>query len=157
MFPQGWHWPRSGANTIETVIYVQNDVAGYQGDYLAWTAGYYNGHPELAIRMVDTCPAGVNCIVARTQDLAYPTWGLTSVGCCLPTNHVGNVVMRFDPLLGTFGTVYSTRLIFFHEFCHALGGGFTPSGAASIHEFCNWEWRTLIFSEITRVYHDDPG
>jgi hypothetical protein len=154
MFPQGWHWPRYGTDTAQTHVYVQNDLVGYQSDDLGWTAGYYNGHPELAIHVVDVCPAGVNCIVARTVDLAYPTVGLTSVGCCSPVNHIGNSVLRLDPVIGAAGTTeFNTRVTIFHEFCHALGGGFGDD----IHELCNWAWRAAIFAEVARVYHDDPG
>jgi hypothetical protein len=153
MFPQGWHWPRLGSNTTETIVYVQNDVVSYQGDDLAWATGYYNGHPELAIRLVDTCPAGVNCIVARTVDLAYPTVGLTGISIGAD-RHLLNSLMRLDPVVGAAGmTEFNTRLVFFHELCHAFGGGF----GEDIHELCNWPYRAMIFDEIARVYHDDSG
>jgi hypothetical protein len=151
MFPQGWHWPRTGASTTVTVVYVQNDVASWQGDYLAWTTGYYNGHPELAIRLVDTCPAGVNCIRVVTQEIS-PSAGLTGISTG-SSPHILTSLLRLDPDVGRVGTVFGTRLIFFHEFCHALGGGFRDD----IHHLCNWDWRASIFSEIARVYHDDHG
>ena len=151
MFPQGWHWPRLGANKVETIVYVQNDVVGYQGDYLLWTVGYYNAHPELSIRMVDVCPTGVNCIVVRTVEIS-PNAGLTGVSIGAD-RHLLNSTMRLDPDVGRVGTASNTRMVFFHEFCHALGGGFRDD----IHALCNWAYRVLIFEEISRVYHDDPG
>jgi hypothetical protein len=152
MFPQGWHWPRLGSNTTETVVYVQNDVAGYQGPYLAFAASYYSLHPELAIRMVDTCPTGVNCVVARTENLAYPNVGLTWVSTG-STPHLLKSVLRLDPDVGRVGTISYSKMLVFHEFCHALGGGFRDD----IHHLCNWAYRSAIFSGIARVYHNDPG
>lgn len=153
MFPQGWHWPRlstTGSSTAETTVYVATrDLVGYQLDDVTWAAGYFNGHPELVMRVVDTCPAGRNCIRTQTQDLTYPTIGLTSVSFN-SSRHLLSSTLRLDP-------VVNSRAPVFHEMCHGLGGGFTPPGEASIHEFCNWEWRSLIFDEISRVYHDDPG
>lgn len=154
MFPQGWHWPRTApttASTIQTVVYVQNDVVGYQGPYLAWAATYYDSHPELALRMVDTCPAGVNCIKVRTEDLAYPNVGLTGVSIG-GERHLLTSWMRLDLQVGSANTVSWGKRVLFHEFCHALGGGFRDD----IHSYCNFEHRALIFSEITRVYHNDP-
>jgi hypothetical protein len=158
MFPQGWHWPRTGTNTTETVIYVaaRYGLASHQLPYVTWAAGYYNSHPELAIRVVDRCPAGINCVVVSTLNLPYPVVGSTWVSTG-STPHLLGSGLRLDPDVGRNMSATQSRLTVFHEFCHALGGGFTPPGAASIHEFCNWKWRSLIFAEISRVYHNDPG
>jgi hypothetical protein len=149
---QGWHWPRLGPNTTATIVYVQNDVVGYQGDYLSWATNYYTGHPELIMRLVDTCPAGANCIVARTREI-FPYAGLTRIGTS--GKHILYAVLLLDPDVGRVGTVSGSRQVVFHEFCHALGGGFSTSEA--IHRLCNWEFRDHTWSEISRVYHDDPG
>jgi hypothetical protein len=151
---QGWHWPRLGTYTKQTVIYVQDDVVSYQDYYLAWAASYYDGHPELIIRVVNTCPVGRNCVVARTQEIS-PYAGLTSVGCCSAGNHIGASVLRLDPDVGRVGTVSGSKQVVFHEFCHALGGGFSSSEA--IHGLCSWAYRGHTWEEISRVYHDDPG
>jgi hypothetical protein len=145
MFPQGWHWPRTGADTVQTHVYWQDDTAG-QHDVLAWAGGYYNGHPELAIHLVDTCPNGVNCVIWRT---GVNGGGSTSISFN-SSKHLLHATVTLDHLVtNDFGG----RLIVFHEGCHSFGGGF----GTDIHQLCNWAYRTMIFTEIARVYHDDPG
>lgn len=161
MFPQGWHWARTaatGSSTTQTQIYVKDDVVSYQRPYVAWIASVWNQHPELVVQTTDTMPpAGYNVIVIRTQDLPYPYVGLTSVGCCSAGNHIGNSTMRLDPVVGSAQTDAQSKNTIYHEFCHALGGGFTPPGGTDIHQFCNREYHALIWDEVTRLYHDDPG
>jgi hypothetical protein len=157
MFPQGWHHPRTlartgSSSTVETTIYVQNDVQTHQGPYVSWAVGYYSLHPELVLRMVDTCPVGKNCIRVWTEGNLGGNSALTGIGFD-SSRHILDAWMRLDPSVGRLGTISSNRQILFHEFCHALGGGFGDA----IHSLCNWPWRALIFQEISRVYHNDPG
>jgi hypothetical protein len=43
----------------------------------------------------------------------------------------------------------------YHEFCHALGGGF---GDNAIHQMCNRNpWHHHNWGDVSRVYHNDPG
>ena len=153
MFPQGWHWPRtttSGSSTAETVVYWQNNAISTQASVIGWAAGYYNGHPELKIVVTTNCPLHSNCIRWQTGQNGG---GVTGIGIGADKHLLDAVVTLDDAVANNT----SGRLITFHEACHAFGGGFTPPGSASIHEFCNWYWRALIFSEISKVYHDDPG
>lgn len=153
MFPQGWHWPRtiatgSPTNNV-TVVYfaARYGLASYQLAPITWAAGYYNGHPELDIRVVDRCPAGRNCVLWRTEDLTYPVVGRTTISFN-SFKHLLSATVMLD--IGV-----DSRSVVFHEACHAFGGGFTPPGSPSIHELCNWAYRSLIFDEVARVYHAD--
>jgi hypothetical protein len=153
-WPQGFHQARtaaSGSSTTQTLVYWQNDVVGYQGPYLAWGASLYDSHPELVVRLVDTCPAGRHCVRWVTQDLAYPNVALTGIAWD-SSAHIVNAVVRLDPYVGHGGTVDYSKGVVRHEACHAFGGGF---GDQAVHEGCNN--LNLVWSEITRVFHDDPG
>lgn len=150
MFPQGWHWPRTSATgsatTTATVVYwATAGVAGYQLPAIAWAAGYYGKHPELDVRVVDRCPAGRNCVLWRTADLPYPVVGRTTISIG-GSKHLVAASVVLDVGVDSRGVV-------FHEACHAFGGGF----GEDVHQFCNWTHRELIVTEISRVYHDDPG
>jgi hypothetical protein len=145
MFPQGWHWPRTGADTAQTHVYWQNDTAGQYG-VVAWVGWYYNGHPELAIHLVDTCLASVNCVVWRTGNNGGGSTNISIGG----NAHLVRATVTLDNQVSNDA---GGRQIVFHETCHALGGGF----GADIHSMCNWYWRALVFSGIARVYHNDPG
>jgi hypothetical protein len=151
---QGWHWPRytsTGSTTTQTLIYWQNDVVGYQGDYLAWAANLYTSHPELIVRLVDTCPAGRNCVRWRTGN---NVGGLTSISVGAH-GHILSALVTLDDGIGRDGTVQGSRNVVAHEACHALGGGFSTSEA--VHAMCNLSNLAHTWEEISRVYHDDPG
>jgi hypothetical protein len=154
-WPQGWHWartPASGSSTTQTLVYWQNDVVGYQGPYVAEGARIYDSHPELTVRMVDTCPAGRHCIRWVTEDLAYPNVAITSVATGSGT-HLAVATVRLDPDVGRNMSVEFSKGVIFHEACHGYGGGF---GDGPIHEGCNH--KSLVWSEISRVYdHNHPG
>ena len=152
MFPQGWHWPRTAATgsptTTETVVYwaARYGLASYQLSVVQWTAGYYNAHAELKIVIVDSCPAGKNCVLWRT---GQNRGGSTSVSTGSSSHIIASTVTLDDQVIYDF----SGRWVAFHEACHSFGGGFR----SDIHQFCDWEYRGNIFYEIARVYHDDPG
>jgi hypothetical protein len=152
-FPQGWHWPRytsTGSTTTQTLVYWQNDVVGYQGPYVAWAATVYDSHPELTVRMVDTCPAGRNCIVWRTGNNGGGTTWISIGG----SRHLMAATVTLDDGIGRDGTILNSQKIVYHEACHAYGGGF---GDEAQHAMCNFEHRAHTLSDIGRVYHNDPG
>jgi hypothetical protein len=160
-WPQGFHWARtasSGSSTTQTLVYWQNDVVGYQGPYLAYGANLLDSHPEITVRLVDTCPAGRHCIRIVTQDLAYPNVALTGIAWT-SDNHIVNSLVRLDPLVGRDTTVEYSKGVIRHEIlCHAMGGGFDNPNISSddwIHTSCND--LNLVWRELSRVYHDDPG
>lgn len=153
-FPQGWHWPRTfeamapSASTQQTVVYwAKGEAFRYQDPVIAWAAAVYDAHPELAIKLVDTCPAGRNCVV---WDTGNNGGGLTSVSIGSNRHLVAARVVLDDQVTDDA----TGRKIAYHEACHALGGGFTDEAG---HRMCNYENRAHNNADISAVYHDDPG
>jgi hypothetical protein len=152
-FPQGFHFPRLasiGSSTTQTLVCFQNDLAGYQGPYMAYAASLLNDHPEVAVTTRDMCPTTMNRIIWRTREVS-PWWGLTNIAWS--GNHLVWSDIRLDPQgVGYSGTVENSKRIVRHELCHAMGGGF---GTQAQHDLCS-DWRHT-FADIASVYHDDPG
>jgi len=154
-WPQGWHWPRtatSGSNTVETQIYVQSNVVSYQRPYVAWIARVWDQHPELVVQVTDTPPpVGYNRIVIRTGN---NRGGVTSISWD-SANHLVAATITLDDGVARDDTDFQAKNIIYHEFCHALGGGW---GGDDIHQMCNrYPWHSHNWDEVSRVYHDDPG
>lgn len=150
-FPQGWHWPRTGTDTVQTWVYFQNDVVGYQGPYVAWLAGELTKHPELAVRMVGTCAAGVNCVRWVTDDRN----GALTVVATGNSPHLVGATVYLDDGIGHTESVSVSKGYVWHEGCHALGGGWNKPGYPDIHSLCNPEHRRHHMADISRVYHFD--
>lgn len=155
-WPQGWHYPRtaaSGSNTVETQIYVQDDVVWYQRPYVAWIARVWDQHPELVVHVTDTPPpAGYNRIRIVTGNNGGGVTGI-SIGS---NQHLIAATITLDDGVARDDTDAQAKDIVYHEFCHGLGGGF-DTATEKVHAFCNREWHQVNWDDVTRVYHDDPG
>lgn len=153
-FPQGWHWPRTHAatgsySTQYTVVYFQNDAPAHQGWLIQGIADSLDAHRELLVRVVDTCPAGKNCVRWNAGDI---NGGVTSIAVGSNAHIVGAVV-TLDEDLGLPGSYTASRDIGWHEgACHAFGGGFTDA----YHYLCNYPYRKHHMESISKYYHDDP-
>jgi hypothetical protein len=148
-WPQGWHWPGPGVGSAydptQTWVYFQrtnrdHDLYLRQFAYVDWAAIQWRRSPRLAVRVVERCPAGANCIHFRTRQLAYPFVARTVVGCCDDARHIGHATVTFDIGMGTaqYSTATSREAACF-ETMLALGGGWNdPATALDEHTVgCN--------------------